>query len=495
MSYTIKNSAQTVTYTVNDGTANTNAISLTLIGKSLANYGTALNENFVYLLENFSNNSSNPPPYPVQGQLWWDNTYKFLNVYDGTKWNTVYGNLATLNVNSAVTLSALTSTNATITNLNSTNGIFAGDINVNGGDIFTTSTYGNLYNANATTVQIGGAATTLNIGASSGTTNIKNNLFAPNFTATSGGQIFGYLTGAIGANTANTGSFTTLTTSGTANVNTTLYAATVNANVVGNVGSSLYGIIATNAQSFVTSVGTLTGLTVSGTTNLQGTTNGATINATNLYATTIGNTAAAINGNLHTGSAVYAGTIGNTGATLTGTLSTASQTNITKVGNLSSLSLDGQLIPSSNASVTLGNATAYWSTVYGVSFVGTSTTAKYADLAEKYLPDADYEIGTVMMVGGTAEVTQHSGAKVRAIGVISGYPAYKMNSDLDGGVYIALKGRVPVKVIGPIQKGQALIGTAHGLAVAQTDDSQWMFAIALQDYSDSGIGLIEAVIL
>jgi len=99
MSYTIKNSAQTVTYTVNDGTANTNAISLTLIGKSLANYGTALNENFVYLLENFSNTSSNPPAYPVQGQLWWDSTYKFLNVYDNSAWKTVYGNLETLNVN------------------------------------------------------------------------------------------------------------------------------------------------------------------------------------------------------------------------------------------------------------------------------------------------------------------------------------------------------------------------------------------------------------
>jgi hypothetical protein len=496
MSYTIKNSAQTVTYTVNDGTANTNAISLTLIGKSLANYGTALNENFVYLLENFSNNSSNPPPYPVQGQLWWDNTYKFLNVYDGTKWNTVYGNLATLNVNSGVTLSALTATNATITNLNSTSGIFAGDINVNGGDIFTTSTYGNLFNANATTVQIGGAATIVSIGANTGRTTINNDAAADNFYATAGGQVFGYLTGAIGANSANTGSFTSITTSGTANVNTTLYAATINANVVGNVGSSHYGTIATNAQPYVTSVGTLTGLTVSGTTNLQGTTNGATINATNLYATTIGNTAAAINGNLITGSAVYAGTIGNTSATLRGTLATASQTNITSVGTLTGLSVSGAIVPTSNASINLGGTgSQYFNNVYAVNFLGTSTTAQYADLAEKYLPDADYEVGTVMMVGGTAEVTQHSGAKVRAIGVISAYPAYKMNSDLDGGVYIALKGRVPVKVIGPIQKGQALIGTAHGLAVAQTDDSQWMFAIALQDYSDSGIGLIEAVIL
>ena len=116
-------------------------------------------------------------------------------------------------------------------------------------------------------------------------------------------------------------------------------------------------------------------------------------------------------------------------------------------------------------------------------------------MAEKYLPDDNYDVGTVMMVGGAAEITKHSGAKVRAIGVISANPAYMMNSDLDGGVYVALKGRVPVKVVGPVTKGQSLIGTAHGLAVAQTDDSQWIFGIALEDYSDSGIGLIEAIII
>jgi len=110
-----------------------------------------------------------------------------------------------------------------------------------------------------------------------------------------------------------------------------LYAGTI-----GNTGATLTGTLSTAAQTNITSVGTLGSLTVSGTTNLQGTTNGATINATNLYATTIGNTAAAINGNLINGSAVYAGTIGNTGASLVGTLTTAAQTNITSTGALTS---------------------------------------------------------------------------------------------------------------------------------------------------------------
>ena len=153
------------------------------------------------------------------------------------------------------------------------------------------------------------------------------------------------------------------------------------------------------------------------------------------------------------------------------------------------------VLPTANTTVNIGTAQATFANVYAVNFLGTSTTAKYADLAEKYLPDADYDVGTVMMVGGAAEITQHDGRKVRAIGVISEYPAYKMNADQEGGVYVALKGRVPVKVIGPVEKGQALIGTAHGLAVAQSDDTQWMFAIALENHNDKSIKLIEAVIL
>jgi hypothetical protein len=100
-----------------------------------------------------------------------------------------------------------------------------------------------------------------------------------------------------------------------------------------------------------------------------------------------------------------------------------------------------------------------------------------------------------MMVGGIAEVTQHNGDKIRAIGVISAYPAYKMNSDLDGGVYVALKGRVPVRVVGPVKKGQSLFGTAHGLAMASNDTTLTTFAVALESFDDTGISIVEAVIL
>jgi hypothetical protein len=150
---------------------------------------------------------------------------------------------------------------------------------------------------------------------------------AASFTATSGGQLTGYLTGAIGANSANSGSFTTLTASGT--------------------------------------------------TNLQGTTNGATINATNLYATTIGNTAAAINGNLINGSAIYAGTIGNTGTSLVGTLSTAAQTNITSTGALTSPSF------TTNSG---GQLTGYHTGAIGANTANTGnfTTVSLTNTANSY---------------------------------------------------------------------------------------------------------------
>ena len=70
-----------------------------------------------------------------------------------------------------------------------------------------------------------------------------------------------------------------------------------------------------------------------------------------------------------------------------------------------------------------------------------------------------------------------------------------MNSELEGGTYIALKGRVPVWVIGSVRKGQRLIASDSGRAVAGVQNSSNVFAIALESNDDSGAKLIEAVIL
>lgn len=123
---------------------------------------------------------------------------------------------------------------------------------------------------------------------------------------------------------------------------------------------------------------------------------------------------------------------------------------------------------------------------------GTATSSKYADLAEKYLADKDYDAGTVMMIGGSAEVTQCSEGN-RAIGVVSSEPGFMMNRDLKGGTYIALKGRVPVKIHGNVKKNQRLIAGPDGTAIATVTANPDVFAVALED--SNGKDVVEALVL
>jgi hypothetical protein len=131
--------------------------------------------------------------------------------------------------------------------------------------------------------------------------------------------------------------------------------------------------------------------------------------------------------------------------------------------------------------------------IAAVLFQGTATSARYADLAEKYLADAEYDVGTVMVIGGAAEVTASTYGEL-AIGVISENPAYMMNSELEGGVYVALKGRVPIKVKGAVRKGDRLVAGDQGCAqVAQ--DRLDIFAVAIESSDNEDVKLIEAVVL
>ena len=128
------------------------------------------------------------------------------------------------------------------------------------------------------------------------------------------------------------------------------------------------------------------------------------------------------------------------------------------------------------------------------TFDGTATAAQYADLAEKYLADQEYDAGTVMIIGGEKEVTASTWGK-RAIGVVSTNPAFMMNKDLEGGTYVALKGRVPVKVIGRIKKGDELIAANDGCATFAVPHANGVFAVALESSDDSGVKVIEALVL
>ena len=197
-------------------------------------------------------------------------------------------------------------------------------------------------------------------------------------------------------------------------------------------------------------------------------------------------------------------------ATTAGTVTTAAQPNITSVGTLSSLSVTGNvtggnlitagLVSLSSITKTgtdgvgnIGSTSNRFNTIFGLA-----TSAQYADLAEKYTSDADYEPGTVVILGGDAEVTQSTTSHDTAVaGVVSTAPAYLMNSDTDG-VAVALQGRVPCKVLGPVRKGDQLVTSQHeGVAQRLNDDLYkpgCVLGKAIESIQDPEIKVIEILV-
>ena len=127
------------------------------------------------------------------------------------------------------------------------------------------------------------------------------------------------------------------------------------------------------------------------------------------------------------------------------------------------------LMPATNSNIDLGIQSLKWKRVYADTFIGTATTAAYADLAENYLADCKYEYGTVLEFGGTNEVTIASTNTSRVAGIVSQNPAHLMNTDCQGDfvVPLALQGRVPCKVLGSVAKGDMMISAGNGFARAE----------------------------
>jgi len=140
-----------------------------------------------------------------------------------------------------------------------------------------------------------------------------------------------------------------------------------------------------------------------------------------------------------------------------------------------------------------------YKTVYAETFDGTATKAQYADLAENYLADNQYEVGTVLIFGGDTEVTTTAlRGDTRVAGVVSENPAHLMNNALEGDnvTAVALTGRTPIKVVGVVQKGDMLISSGtQGFAVRSTDPKVGtVIGKALENKTDAGEGVIEAVV-
>ena len=131
------------------------------------------------------------------------------------------------------------------------------------------------------------------------------------------------------------------------------------------------------------------------------------------------------------------------------------------------INVAGHLLPiTANATYNIGSVDSWWNTFYGVS-----TQAKYADLAENYVADRPYAAGTVLDFGGDAEVTRSEPDSVRVAGVVSSNPAHLMNGALQGPnvVPVALMGRVPCQVVGPVAKGDMMISAGFGYAKASAN--------------------------
>ena len=155
----------------------------------------------------------------------------------------------------------------------------------------------------------------------------------------------------------------------------------------------------------------------------------------------------------------------------------------------------GTITPSSDNAVDLGSGSLRYNEVYAVTFQGTATSAQYADLAEKYESDSELEAGTVVCFGGEKEVTACGTESHHAVaGVISTDPAYMMNSDGEG-QYVALTGRVPCKVSGPVAKGDLLVSSSVvGHAMSDNNAQAGRIIGKAVGSSDGGEAVIEVLV-
>jgi hypothetical protein len=492
MPYSVENYRGTTTVAVvEDGTVN-NTLDIKLIGKDYPNYGEVQNENFVFLLENFADGDA--PDRPINGQLWYDSTNRKIRVYDavGLKWRAVGG-------------ADVSSTAPT---------------GVSQGDLWYDSVNKKLYINEST-------GNFILVGPQSVTGKGQTQLYSDKVTDTLSVQhaiIKGFVDGELVYIISNDSTFT-ISSNDLPNYNGRFTTIKPGLNLVYTNDNGITSLTNPSGKPY-RYWGTSTDSD-----RLGGLLPSAFLTALNPAFLDSGFTVGDDN-DLH----VYVDSgdqptienqLGNS-ITFKTKDGSASYTPLKIVGNT--------LVPGVDSSTNIGSDVLKFNTIYantfnGVStksdtvnvggsyrtasitatsntiaardnlgnitanvFNGVATSARYADLAEKYLADDDYDIGTVMIVGGEKEITLSSAGE-RAIGVVSENPAYMMNCDLENGTYVALKGRVPVKVFGKVSKGDRLIAWNHGTAIAVSSPSSDIFAIALESTNDSEITLIEAIIL
>ena len=373
-----------------------------------------------------------------------------------------------------------------------TGGLMSSTGNATGGNILTggiVSAAGNIY-TNSTlqvtaNVNVGGNITTTNltgtgvsvtanvtggnlrtVGQVSATGNISGNYFIGNGSQLTGLSVYSNsdvvsLLAAFGSNTVST---TGNITGGNINSGSLIYT-TGNVNAIGAVNTP--NVVIT--KSFV-----FTGL--SGNANID---NSANISTT---------------GNILSAGSISAGGTVN-GASVVGGVITGSSLSVTGnvTGGLVGTVYTNSIVNTgSNSTGNIGSSSTYFNTVFA-----TATTALYADLAECYLSDTEYAPGTVLVFGGSAEVTiSNVDADPLIAGVVSTNPAYKMNSGLTGQhvVAVALTGRVPCQVEGPVSRGAMMVSAGNGRARAEANPAMGSVIGKAVESFTGDIGTIEIVV-
>jgi hypothetical protein len=167
---------------------------------------------------------------------------------------------------------------------------------------------------------------------------------------------------------------------------------------------------------------------------------------------------------------------------------------VTSTANVITINTNS-VLPTGNGVVNLGATGARFNNLWGVS-----SSALYADLAEMFLADTKYPIGTVLMLGGEAEVTAATKDSRAVIGTVSENPGFVMNDGLQGEnvVPVAYIGRVPCRVEGKVKKGDVLVtsnnaGIACAITITNTDITGKFIGKALEE-SDGTKELIEIVV-
>jgi hypothetical protein len=487
MAYTINKYDGSQVTVVADGTID-NTLDIKLIGKNYAGYGQVQNENFVYLLENFA--STTQPSKPVRGQVWFDSANRKLKFYDGIKWRTTGGAETGGTQPTGLTVGDFwyDTANNQLYAWNGTQYVLVGPQGVVGSGTTQMISRAVLDNQDPPVARpiieaVINDVTQFIISTREFTLGSSNPIVG--FTVIKKGITLAYTSGTTGITSADDRFWGTASNAdklggisaanfvqaGSANFDSEVHFSDLGY-FVGNsdvlrvfIQQSTRPYIRnqlTDSIDFQTTVnGSLqTPLKLSGLNAIPGADNVSTLGTSsfkwsNVYATTF-----------------------------TGT---ATQANSLQVG---AFYRTADLAPNVNTIAVRDGS----GNLYANVFQGIATSAQFADLAEKYLADAEYEVGTVVTVGGEKEVTACNYGD-RAVGAVSANPAFKMNSELEGGTYIALKGRVPVKVVGSVRKGQRLIASTDGTAVAAVPHANDVFAIALESSDDTGVKLVEALIL